>query len=176
VIRRLAAGAGGRGAGPEAAHVERALSLLEGAGDRQVELRAGLVARRRAGRITVEPAGPRRPRRVERSAPPQAAIPGPGRHRLPAFGVTLVVRAGPGCEVAFPLVARLRRAGDRFRPARGRGSKTLKAWLIDRKVARDRRDGLLLLTDGTERVLAIPALGALAEGAAGLTIRVEPLP
>jgi tRNA(Ile)-lysidine synthase len=182
VIRRLAAGAGGRGAGPEAGHVERALSLLDGEGDRQVELRAGLVARRRGGRFTVEPAGPRRPRGApragagRRATPLEVAIPGPGRHPIPALGVTLVVRAGPGCAVAFPLVARPRRAGDRFRPAGGRGSKTLKAWLIDQKVARALRDQLLLLTDGAGRVLAIPALGALAEGAAGLTIRVEPLP
>jgi tRNA(Ile)-lysidine synthase len=179
VIRRLATGAGGRAAGPEAVHVEQALSLLEGEGDRQVELRAGLVARRSGGRLTVEVSGPRRARGampVGRATPPECAIPGPGRHPLPALGVTLVVRAGPGCTVSFPLVARPRRAGDRFRPAGGRGSKTLKAWLIDKKVARARRDGLLLVTDGTDRVLAIPALGALAEGAAGLTIRVEPLP
>lgn len=179
VVRRLAAGAGGRGAEPEAAHVERALALLEGEGDRQVELRAGLVARRRAGRITVEPSGPRLApgaKRAGKATPAEVAIPGPGRHPIPSLGVTLVVRAGPGCTVAFPLVARSRRAGDRFRPAGGRGSKTLKAWLIDRKVARAGRDRLLLLTDGTDRVLAIPALGALAEGAAGLTIRVEPLP
>ena len=49
VIRRMAVELGGLGAVPEAAHVERALGLLDGQGDRQVELRAGLVARRRAG-------------------------------------------------------------------------------------------------------------------------------
>ena len=75
--------------------------------------------------------------------------------------------------MAWPLAARTRRPGDRFRPAGGRGSKKLKAWLIDRKVARERRDGLVLLADGRGRVLAIPELGALAEGAAGLSIRVE---
>jgi tRNA(Ile)-lysidine synthetase-like protein len=77
--------------------------------------------------------------------------------------------------VPWPLEARTRRAGDRFRPAGGRGSKTLKAWLIDRKVARTRRDALLLVTDGTGRVLAVPELGAFAEGAAGLSFLVEPL-
>jgi tRNA(Ile)-lysidine synthase len=77
--------------------------------------------------------------------------------------------------VAWPLWARTRRAGDRFRPAGGRGSKTLKAWLIDRKVARARRDALLLVVDATGRVLAVPELGALADGAAGLSFLVEPL-
>jgi tRNA(Ile)-lysidine synthetase-like protein len=84
-----------------------------------------------------------------------------------------VVAVARGADVAWPLAARVRQAGDRFRPAGGRGSKTLKAWLIDRKVARARRDRLLLVTDGGHRVLAIPELGALAEGATGLSIRVE---
>jgi tRNA(Ile)-lysidine synthase len=76
--------------------------------------------------------------------------------------------------VAWPLEVRTRRAGDRFRPAGGRGGKTLKAWLFDRKVARDRRDALWLVTDGGGWVLAIPELGAVAEGAAGLSFRIEP--
>jgi tRNA(Ile)-lysidine synthase len=175
VIRRLALDAGGRAAAPEAAHVERALTLLDGDGDRQVELRAGLVARR-AGGVLVVTRG--RGRRDVPLKPPEeplepVLIPGPGRYRLAALGLTLVVAVARGTAVAWPLAARTRRAGDRFRPAGGRGSKTLKAWLIDRKVARARRDRLLLVTDGGSRVLAIPELGALADGAAGLTIRVE---
>jgi tRNA(Ile)-lysidine synthetase-like protein len=106
--------------------------------------------------------------------PAPVSIPGPGRYRLEALGLTLVV-AGPGGATAWPVVARTRRSGDRFRPAGGRGSKTLKAWLIDRKVARARRDGLVVLTDGGHRVLAIPELDALAEGLEGLSFRVEPL-
>lgn len=176
VIRRLALGAGGRAAAPEASHVERALGLLDGDGDRQVELRAGLVARRRGGVLEVIRGRERRgaPSKEPAEPPAPVLIPGPGRYRLAAFGLTLVVAVAGGVAVAWPLSARTRRAGDRFRPAGGRGSKTLKAWLIDRKVARARRDGLLLVTDGGGRVLAIPELGALAEGSAGLTIRVEP--
>jgi len=91
-----------------------------------------------------------------------------------ALDRTLVVAAARGAAVAWPLLARTRRAGDRFRPAGGRGSKSLKAWLIDRKVARARRDGLLLVTDGGHQVLAIPELGAVAEAASGLSFRLDP--
>jgi len=177
VIRRLARSAGGRWAAPEAAHVERALELLAGEGDRQVELRAGLVVRRQGGKLSVAKAGPRRPRasRTAAVALPEALdIPGPGRYPVAGHGVELVVKAAPGCAVEWPLQARTRRAGDRFRPEGGRGSKTLKAWLIDRKVPRARRDQLLLVTGAAGLVLAIPELGAMAAGAAGLTIRVEP--
>lgn len=176
VIRRMAVELGGLGAVPEAAHVERALGLLDGQGDRQVELRAGLVARRRAGRFAIVKAAPRRRRGAagEASQPPAITIPGPGRYPLPAFGVELEVKTAPRCPVAWPLTARARRAGDRFRPAGGRGSKSLKAWFIDRKVERARRDALLLLVEGAGRVLAIPALGVLAEGLAGLSVRIEP--
>jgi tRNA(Ile)-lysidine synthase len=182
VIRRLALDAGGRAAAPEASHVERALELLDGDGDRQVELRAGLVARRRGGMLVVARGRGRRglPAKAPAEGPAEQMAPilirGPGRYRLEALGRTMVVAVASGAAVTWPLVARTRRAGDRFRPAGGRGSKTLKAWLIDRKVARARRDGLLLITDGGSRVLAIPELGALAEGVAGLSIRVEAEP
>jgi tRNA(Ile)-lysidine synthase len=68
--------------------------------------------------------------------------------------------------VAWPLWVRGRRPGDRFRPEGGRGSKKLKAWLIDRKVPREARDGLVVVADAAGRVLLVPALGARAEGAA----------
>jgi tRNA(Ile)-lysidine synthase len=176
VIRRLAIEAGGRAALPEASHVERALELLSGHGDRQVELRAGLVARRRGGKLTVARTRERRgaASQAVKVAMTPVLIPGPGRFRIGSTGPTLAVAVARGALVAWPLTARTRQAGDRFRPAGGRGSKTLKAWLIDRKVARARREALLLVVDGTGRVLAIPELGALAEGADWLEARVIP--
>jgi tRNA(Ile)-lysidine synthase len=175
VIRLLALEAGGRAALPEASHVEQALELLDGDADRQVELRAGLVARRRGGRLSVVRAGGRHVAAapVPAEATQQVQVTGPGRYRLAALRRTLVVEAGAGASVKWPLLARTRRAGDRFRPDGGRGSKTLKAWLIDRKVDRARRDSLLVLVDLTGRVLAIPELGVLADGAGGLSCRVE---
>jgi tRNA(Ile)-lysidine synthase len=73
------------------------------------------------------------------------------------------VDAGDAAGVPWPAVLRSRRPGDRFSPDRGGGSKKLKAWLIDRKVPQERRDGLVVLATGT-RVLAIPELGAVAKG------------
>jgi tRNA(Ile)-lysidine synthase len=65
--------------------------------------------------------------------------------------------------VAWPLSLRTRRPGDRFRPAGGRGGKTLKAWLIDRKVPREVRDALRVLADDAGWILWIPELGARSE-------------
>jgi tRNA(Ile)-lysidine synthase len=93
------------------------------------------------------------------------------RVSLPAEGVFEVARAagsvrrvdGPGradpgairvdpAMVTLPLELRSRNPGDRFRSRRGHGKK-LKAFLIDRKVPREARDGLLLLSDARGRVL-----------------------
>jgi tRNA(Ile)-lysidine synthetase-like protein len=123
----------------------------------------------------VEKATGRRSAAAARAEPPAPIpIPGPGRYPLWSSGAWLVIEANGAAPVAWPLQARTRRAGDRLRPAGGRGGKSLKAWLIDRKVARARRERLLLVADGTGRVLAIPELGVSLEGAEGLSFRVEP--
>jgi tRNA(Ile)-lysidine synthase len=78
--------------------------------------------------------------------------------------------------VPWPLELRRRRPGDRFDPDGGVGSKKLKAWLIDRKIPRERRGGLWLVARGAE-VLAIPELAALSRaagpGGMGLDVRLE---
>jgi tRNA(Ile)-lysidine synthase len=85
-----------------------------------------------------------------------------------------VLARSPGA-LPWPLALRSRRPGDRFRPEGGRGTKKLKSWLIDRKVPRERRDALVVLAAGP-RVLAVPELGAVADGfgpsGAGLSVRV----
>jgi tRNA(Ile)-lysidine synthase len=127
-------------------------------------------ARCRYGRIEIgRPPGPAR-------APAPVDVPGPGLYAVPAHG-TVEVGALRAADVPWPLALRARRPGDRFRPDGGRGTKKLKAWLIDRKVPREDRDRLLVLASGG-RVLAIPELGAVAAGlgpsGAGLAVRVLP--
>lgn len=173
VVRRLALAEGGRGAAPEAGHVEAALRLLRRGGPRRAGLPGGLEAVVEGGRLRVRRAGaaPVEP------TPPAVAVPGPGRYPLPGLGLVAVVEAPAGAAVAWPLWLRTRRAGDRFRPARGRGGKSLKAWLIDRKVPRGRRDRLVLLADAGGAVLAIPELGARSAALPeGLVVRLGTAP
>jgi tRNA(Ile)-lysidine synthase len=123
-----------------------------------VALPRGFEARAAGGRLEVRRAP------AEAVPVPPAEIPGPGVYALPGHG-TLEVLPPPEGAVEWPLRVRGRRPGDRFRPEGGRGSKKLKAWLIDRKVPREARDALVVVADAAGRVLLVPALGARAEGA-----------
>jgi tRNA(Ile)-lysidine synthase len=97
-----------------------------------------------------------------------AALPIPGSLQLPAVGLRLAAREfdrpdsytppSDPWTVAFdrdtlppgPLSVRGRRAGDRFHPFGAPGEKRLKAFLIDAKIPRWRRDRLPLLLAGIE--------------------------
>jgi len=172
VVRRLAREAGGGAATPEAGHVEAVLARLRGGAPGRTGLPGGLEAVVEAGRLRVR-------RAPGAGAPPSAAavapveVPGPGRYPVPGLGLVASVEAPAGAPVDWPLWLRTRQPGDRFRPARGRGSKTLKAWLIDRKVARARRDRLLLLAGRDGQVLLIPELEVRGAGLPeGLEVRL----
>ncbi|MGC3998526.1 MAG: tRNA lysidine(34) synthetase TilS [Anaeromyxobacter sp.] len=158
-----------RGGELSAEHVERVLRLLRSRRPRALALPGGVVARCRYGLLELAPEAPG-------AAPlPPTGVPGPGRYPLAGRGEVARVQAEHPDRVAWPLELRSRRPGDRIRPEGGNGSKPLKAWLIDRKVPRERRDGLVLLTCGAE-VLAIPELGVrgVAGAAGGLEVRLEP--
>ena len=170
VVRRLWRAATGSTRGLDARHVDSVLSLLRRARPGRVALPGGLEASCRYGALSVGPPPPK----VD--APGEAVpVPGPGSYDVPRRG-RVEVAAARTDELPWPLAIRTRRPGDRFRPEGGRGSKTLKRWLIDRKVPRERRDGLLVLAHGS-RVLAVPELAAVAAGlgpsGAGLTVRVH---
>ncbi len=157
-VRRLWRAARGRRDGLTARHVEAVLDLLGRGGPGRVALPDGIEARFSYGRLELATAG-RRPA----GTAAETAVPGPGRYPLPDRRGAIEVGLRPGArreEVDWPLVLRTRRPGDRFRPERGRGSKKLKAWLIDRKVPRDERDRLLVLADRSGRVLWLPELEA----------------
>jgi tRNA(Ile)-lysidine synthase len=153
-------------------HVDAILALLRRRGPGRAALPGGLEARCRYGRLEIGPPGP------EARAVDEVAVPGPGRYALPHRG-TVEVSARDAAAVPWPAALRTRRPGDRFRPEGGRGTKKLKSWLIDRKVAREARDGLLVLASGST-VLAVPELAAVAEGlgprGAGLDVRMDGRP
>ncbi|HET8538270.1 MAG TPA: tRNA lysidine(34) synthetase TilS [Anaeromyxobacter sp.] len=168
VVRRLWRNASGSAAGLDAAHVAAVLALARRRRPGRAALPDGIEARARYGRLELGPA----PARARALA--AVEVTGPGTYVLGAALAVEVAARAPDA-VPWPLALRSRRPGDRFRPEGGRGTKKLKSWLIDRKVPRERRDGLVVLAAGP-RVLAVPELGAVADGlgpsGAGLTVRV----
>jgi tRNA(Ile)-lysidine synthase len=134
-----------------------------------------MVARVAYGRLTVE-------RAPDDAASREAArevvrVPGPGSYRQGGLTVDVAVTDLPGAPaVKWPLFLRGRLPGDRIRPERARGGKKLKAWLIDRKVPRERRDGLVVLADAAGNVMALPELGIRSAGAGSLSVTVRRAP
>lgn len=172
IIRRLWRAVAGEGGELGAEHVEAALRRLRRGGVWRLSLPGSVELRHRGGRIEAIPAV----QRTEAPAFTPLLVPGPGRYAVPPRGVMVRLSTRRPELLAWPLELRARRPGDRFRPAGGAGGKKLKAWLIDRKIPRERRDTLLVLAHGGT-VLAIPELGVLAQGAgpdgAGLEVRIE---
>ena len=172
VVRALWRNATGRRTRLESKHVEAALALVRRGRPGRSALPAGIEVRCRYGRLEVgapvRAPAPFRP--VE--------VPGPGRYVLPERGM-VEVSARDAAGLPWPLALRARRPGDRFRPEGGKGTKKLKSWLIDRKVPREVRDGLVVLAAGS-RIVAVPELSAVAEGfgpsGAGLTVRLGRAP
>jgi tRNA(Ile)-lysidine synthase len=103
------------------------------------------------------------------------SVPGPGTYALAPTAASLCLRCGAlGQEdalgafdadaLAWPLVLRARRSGDRMRPRGGRGSRKLADLLIDAKVPRATRDALPVLTTADDVVLFVPGLRPAEQG------------
>jgi tRNA(Ile)-lysidine synthase len=134
------------------AAVEAVLDLARGPSGRVADLGGGVRAEARYGLLVLAPA------RAERDPDAGAVtLRVPGLTPVPWAGLSIeaAYRAADGAKgwiyvdpeaVTLPLVARPRRAGDRFRPAgMGGRSRSLKRLLIDRKVPRDARDRVCLV-------------------------------
>jgi tRNA(Ile)-lysidine synthase len=164
-VRRLWRAASGSRRGLGHPHVAAVLAAAGRGAPASAALPLGIEARAAYGLLRLGPA----PRGEARVAP--RTIERAGRYALPGRGVLTVTCDGE--PPPWPLALRHRLPGDRFAPAGGRGSKSLKKWLIDAKVPRASRDGLLVLAVA-QRVLYVVDLGVRAAGAGALEARLTP--
>jgi|SRR5579863_4985588 len=133
------------------------------AGGRRVEVSYGAV--RVGARASVRPGAPA-------SAPVvPVVIDGPGTYRWAASTLDVRERARRGARGAgavtaefdadlldWPLMARVRKSGDRMRPRGGRGSRKLSDLMIDARIARATRSALPVVTSARGELLFVPGL------------------
>lgn len=181
-LRALAAAARGeRAAGADTSSLSRRAAatvarLAARGGTASVDVAGGRRVEVSYGRIRIQDRGRGRPARSE-AAPGSIVIERPGTYRWSDAGAVEVrevaVRklAGGGGKkksssrdefdadrLAWPLVMRARRPGDRMRPRGGRGSRKLSDLMIDAKIARPLRDALPVVTSADDVVLFVPGL------------------
>lgn len=186
-------------------HVKACLELCRGQSGRQLSLARGVTALYSGGSLLLIPpekAGCKTENAVQRGAASGgkgtgAILPAEEGAELPFregsfFLENTAVRISPagsanqadrraGCEYIFlPDTAgvglRRRRSGDRIHPLGAPGSKSLKKFLIDKKVPLYKRDSLVLAARGSE-VLAVIGLtvaqSAAVKGQSGGIYRIE---
>jgi tRNA(Ile)-lysidine synthase len=135
---------------------------LDLSGGRRLEVAYGKL--RVVGRSAGAPSGP----------PPALVIDAPGTYRWRAEGqgagrLEIQIRKSvttPSAKqalfdadrIAWPLIARGRRDGDRMRPRGGRGSRKLADLMIDAKIERHARAALPVVTGADDQVLFVPGL------------------
>lgn len=185
-------------------HVKACLELCRGQSGRRLSLARGVTALYSGGSLLLIPPGAAG--KTEKAAQKGAAAGGKGTGAIsPAeegaelpfregsfFLEDTAVRISPagsanqadrraGCEYIFlpdtaGVVLRRRRSGDRIHPLGAPGSKSLKKFLIDKKVPLYKRDSLVLAARGSE-VLAVIGLTvaqcAAVKGQSGDIYRIE---
>ena len=186
-------------------HVKACLELCRGQSGRQLSLARGVTALYSGGSLLLIPpdkAGCKTENAVQRGA--AAGGKGTGAVSPAEEGAELLFREGSffledtavrisrtdgaeqadrraGCEYIFlpdtaGVVLRRRRSGDRIHPLGAPGSKSLKKFLIDKKVPLYKRDSLVLAARGSE-VLAVIGLtvaqSAAVKGQSGGIYRIE---
>ncbi len=160
-------------------HVDAAIRLMEEAVDAGVDV-PGQRVQRKGGRLvlTGRAAGTAGRARAKEPNLFRYSLSIPGEVELPEAGCRLSVEAigasregaasavvgiaaGPtvaavrGDLCGESLVVRNRRPGDRFRPAGLAGRKKLQDYFVDRKIAREARDTVPIVVDGTDRIVWI---------------------
>lgn len=160
-------------------HVEAALRLMEEAPDGGVDV-PGQRVQRKGGRLVLTGRVAGIAGRAKAKEPNlfQYSLSIPGEVELPEAGCRLSVEAigtnrggAMGAVMGNPagttvvavrgdlcgesLVVRNRRPGDRFRPAGLDGRKKLQDYFVDRKIAREARDTVPIVVDGTDTIVWI---------------------
>ena len=174
LVREIAGTTAGSGAALAARHLE-AVCRLAASDKPQGHLDLpGLSVERRAGVLRI---GPKTA--VPPAAPwPERALPVPGEVEVPEAGCAVSARAASNqggalaveparaqictAGIVLPLVVRNRRPGDRLQPLGGPGRRKLQDLFVDRKVPRDARDRVPVITDANGRILWVPGV-AVAE-------------
>lgn len=163
VYRRMA----GESRTPDYEHVEKALALLDGSLPARLVWPSGILLFKRYGRLEITKSG-------AREDVPYYCYPLniPGETYIPETGMCIeseimdIINAPdpmtlPPGEVLLdqaklfgPVAVRRRRNGDLFWPLGFKGTIKLKKFLIDRKIPREERDFIPLITSGEEIVWA----------------------
>ncbi len=155
-------------------HYQRLAELAsQGAGEWAIDLPAGVQAKRCGDRLTIQVGA----RSVAAGRIVETLVALDGATVVPGAGVTFRVNCvdakgdramlhstGPGWveqwidagAVRPPLIARARRAGDRFRPLGMGEEKKLSDFLVDEKIDRRRRERTILLCDQEGPIWVVP--------------------
>ncbi|MEW6594746.1 MAG: tRNA lysidine(34) synthetase TilS [Thermodesulfobacteriota bacterium] len=181
------------GSTPSFRLIEQLLRLAMASEPGRLHLARGLRVWRQDDALCLTHPQDRRRQRGDLLPPPSSfrvAVPAPGRYALPAIGMMLLVERleaapehpAPGgllldaAAVAFPLVVRSMRPGDRFHPLGAPGRRKLSDFFIDRKIpARERwRVPVVEAADG--RIVAVAGMrideaARVAKGG-GATVRL----
>jgi len=138
-------------------------------GTRRIDVAGRRIVEVAYGRVRVEA----RPPGGRAAAPAPVVVRADGTYALPGGSGALRLSSGGAAEtgaalfdadaLAWPLVLRARRPGDRMRPRGGRGSRKLSDLLIDAKVPLATRDRLPVLATSDDVVLYVPGLRPAAQ-------------
>jgi tRNA(Ile)-lysidine synthase len=177
VWRAMTEAAAGRPVGFD--HVRAVLDLLESEEGRSLDAPGHRVERRGANVVLMSrPAGSAGRLQGNRSSSFDFPLSIPGEVPLPTAGWVVSVEASSAGAIDRHAMAsdkavavvrrdicngslrvRNRRPGDRFRPVGVGGRKKLQDFFVDRKVARQRRDGVPLVVDETDRIVWVAGYG-----------------